>query len=342
MKAQLSKFSKPSEGYLKLMNDLELSLAKINSYSGLFKSFKASPKGFYIYGSTGSGKTTIMNAFFGALNVAKINIHFHDYFIDISRLLTKYSMEKLIKKLSQTLKVLCFDEFFIESIADARLLKDLFEGLIKNGIIIVLTSNFEPEKLYEGGFNRELIFPEFSNFLRANLQVFNLSHTFDFRETFKKNNQFHTIITPELPQNFIEETMECKGHKIKSKKLQNEVILEYEELFAKPRSVVQFIEICRHFDKIYIANFKPFTMEREDELIRFRNFIDVAYMRHNALYLQGNFSESDIFTKEMLENIKIKRTYSRLSEMSSLEFLSEESLLKRKWQTDARILLSNL
>jgi cell division protein ZapE len=341
MKEKLAKFSKPSEDYLRLMNDLELSLAKINSYSGIFKSLKTSSKGFYIHGSTGSGKTTLMNAFFSALNVAKINIHFHDYFIDISRLLTKYSMEKLIKKLSQKLKVLCFDEFFIESISDARLLKDLFEGLIKNGVIIMLTSNFEPEKLYEGGFNREAVFPNFSNFLRANLQVFNLSHTFDFRKM-NATKLRNSIVIASLPQNFIETEFEFRGHKIKCKSVQNEVIFDYHDLFGKPQSVVQFIDICRNFDKIYIANFKPFTMDREDELIRFRNFIDVAYMRHNALYLQGEFNESEVFTKEMLENIKIKRTYSRLCEMSSLEFLSEENLLKRKWQADARILLSNL
>jgi cell division protein ZapE len=344
MKSQLSQISQkynlsPSERYLNLVHELELTLAKINNYSGLFASLKASPKGFYIYGSTGSGKTTLMNAFFGALNVSKINIHFHDYFLDISRLLTKYSMKILVSKISKAVKVLCFDEFFIESIADARLLQDLFEGLIKKGVIIVLTSNFEPEKLYENGFNREVVFPNFSNFLRANLQVFNLSSNFDFRE---QNRDKTSLMVEHLPEGFTLQNLEFEGHILTCRTLQNMVIFEYGELFSKPRSVVQFIDICRHFDKIYIANFKPFTKEREDELIRFRNFVDVAYLRHNSLHLQGKFSEKEIFTEAMLEDIKIKRTYSRLSEMSSLEFLSEENLLKRKWQTEARILLNGL
>lgn len=328
-----------NSSYVKIVKELENLCLKLNSHSKIFSILKANPKGFYIYGTTGSGKTTLMNAFFSALDVPKMNIHFHDYFLDITKLLTKYSMQKLVEKLARKVKVLCFDEFFIESIADARLLKDLFEGLIKKGVIIVATSNFEPEKLYENGFNREVIFPDFSNFLRANLQVFNLSHLFDFR--LQKNHK-QSIIKTEIPDFFVPQKLEIEGHIISCKTFQHEAIFEFNELFAKPRSVVLFIDICRKFDKIYIANFKPFSEKNEDEAIRFRNFIDVAYIRHNQIFLQTTIEESQIFEAKMLENIKIKRTYSRLREMSQDEFLSSENLLKRKWQTEARKTLSSL
>ena len=329
-----------TEEYLKLASNLEILLEKLNSGSGIFAKLKANPKGFYIHGSTGSGKTTTMNYFYEALETSKkINMHFHDYFLDISKLLRKYSMKELITHFTAKIKVLCFDEFFIESIADAVLLRDLFEGLIKNGVVIVLTSNFPPEKLYEGGFNRGLVFPEFSNFLTQHLNVFHLSSKIDFRE---KNFEGTTLMVKEIPQNYELETLEFQNHKIIIKSSKNSCIIEYNELFKKPRSVNEFIYLSRKFDKIYIANFKPFQRENEDELIRFRNFIDVIYIRHNVLHLQGEFTEDDIFTKESLQNIKIKRAYSRLKEISSGEFLSERNLLKRKWHNDAREFLETL
>lgn len=329
-----------SEEYLKLTSNLEILLEKLNNGSGILAKLKASPKGFYIYGSTGSGKTTTMNHFYEALETSKkINMHFHDYFLDISKLLTKYSMKELINHFASKIKVLCFDEFFIESIADAVLLRDLFEGLIKNGVVILLTSNFPPEKLYEGGFNRELIFPEFSNFLTQNLNVFHLSSKIDFRE---KNFAGTTLMLKEIPQDYRPEILEFRSHKIAVKVYKNSCIIEYNELFKRPRSVNEFIYLSRKFDKIYIANFKPFHKENEDELIRFRNFIDVIYIRHNVLHLQGEFTEEEIFTEESLQNIKIKRVYSRLKEISSAEFLSERNLLKRKWHNDAREFLETL
>lgn len=328
---------------LELISLLESLLNTVNSKKRLFEKFRShAQKGFYIFGNTGSGKTAIMNAFFeGISTTSKLNMHFHDYFLDISKLLMRYSMEEIVTKISSRIKVLCFDEFFIESIADARLLRDLFTGLIKNRVIIILTSNFEPEKLYENGFNRDVIFPDFSNFLRDKLNIFNLSHSFDFRE---KNSKGESVLISKIPDNifnFKEEVLIFQNHRIHCKTDGKMAIFEYKELFIKPRSINEFIFVCRKFDKIYIANFCKFTSENEDELIRFRNFIDIAYIRNTVIFLQTTASLEEIFEHTLLSNIKIKRTYSRLLDMGSKAFLSNFNL-KRKWHNDARDFFENL
>jgi cell division protein ZapE len=331
-----------SNSYLQLVSKLEVLLKNFNERKGFFKKFKSIPKGFYIFGNTGTGKTTIMNMFFQDLETSrKISIHFHDYLLDISKLLTKYNLDQLISKISKKIDVLCFDEFFIESIADAKLLKELFEGLITHGIVIILTSNFPPEKLYEGGFNREIVFPEFSNFLSSHLQVFHLTAKMDFREKNFEKDRITISKIPEIP-NLKSETLEFNTYKLKCLTHNNVAVFKYEELFKKPRSINEFIFICRKFDKIYIKDFIGFTTENEDELIRFRNFIDIAYLRSVLVIIETKLSLKDIFSKKQLENIKIKRTYSRLLDMSSNLFQRATNIQKRQAHNKARDFFENL
>lgn len=344
MQSLITSFSKQnkielSSSYHKLASELDLLSYKLNSAGGVFKMLKTNPKGFYIYGNTGTGKTTLMNSFFETLEVPKLNIHFHDYFIDITRLLTKYTMKELAYKISKKIKVLCFDEFYIESIADAKLLEDLFQKLIEAGVVIVLTSNFKPDDLFKGGFNRHLVFPQFSEFLTGYLNVFNLESMHDFRYKFKTDG---TIFTNQIPNDFIPTSLEFNQNIIHGLVKNEEAIFEYKELFSKPRSANQYIFLCRQFDVIYVKNFQAFHINNEDELIRFRNFIDVAYQRHNIIKLEGSIKEEEIFTKEMLGDVKIKRTYSRIFEISSSQFSSKENMKKRVWQKEARIFLETL
>lgn len=335
------------DSYLKLINSMDLLLLHIQEKKGFLRKFRHSPKGFYIYGNTGSGKTTIMNIFFEELKIQdKINIHFHDYFIDISRLLTKYTMKQLIKKISTLVSVMCFDEFFIESIADARLLQDLVSGLIKSGVIIVLTSNFAPEDLYKDGFNRGVIFPAFSNFLRENFNVHHLSTKVDFRE--QLSIERFEIRTPLVPFKELKAlNLEFLGHTIEyftCEKTTEEgaVVFEYSELFLKPRSILEFIYIARKFDKIYIKNFTSFKEGAEDELIRFRNFIDIAYIRNTIIFFETTKKLEEIFNQKMLLDIKIKRTYSRMLEMASKSYISNTNLQKRNWNNKARDFFESL
>jgi cell division protein ZapE len=148
------------------LNNLQSSLVQkidtdLNNVDGfqLFNIIKPKKCGYYIYGKSGSGKSTVSNIIFSKASETQkyqdkcLNMHFSDYFIDISRMLSKYNYKSIAEIIGQNFKLVCFDEFFIDSIADAKIIYSLFEQLFKQKIFFVITSNFYPHDLFLGGFN---------------------------------------------------------------------------------------------------------------------------------------------------------------------------------------------
>ena len=285
--------------------------------NGFFKT--NSGRGFYLYGDTGTGKTTKMIEFFDKIEKQTtfdgIVMHFHDYCIDISKLLMRYDIKNLAFAISKQIKILCFDEFFIESIADGRLLFDLFFELLRNGVFIFVTSNFLPEELYLGGFNREVLFPAFSDFLRQQFEIVEMKSDVDYRE-----------VMFDFDKSFLNGCGFC---------------FDASDLFAKPTSQKDYIDILRLHHEVTIKNLPLLSNENEDIAIRFRNFVDLGYVRS----INISFCKDDMifFKQEMLENIKFKRTNSRLKEMSSFSYRNSKTKARKRFLADvARDFLSSL
>ena len=131
------------------------------------------PKGLYVWGSVGRGKTMLMDLFFEALPVRrKRRVHFHAFMADVHERIHAYRqrlkagevkgddpIRPVALGLSEEAWVLCFDEFTVTDIADAMILGRLFTVLFEEGVVVVATSNVEPDRLYEGGLNRTLFRP---------------------------------------------------------------------------------------------------------------------------------------------------------------------------------------
>jgi len=318
----------------------QISMQIVESYNSFCKNrgiFRAvfqnkHKKGFYIYGISGSGKTTLTNATFLQLSdaVRGVNMHFNDYFLDISRLLQKYNYKTLSQKIASKIDVLFFDEFFVESIADAKILSDLFSQLYRQGVFVVLTSNFAPEKLFEGGFNRNVVFPKFSDDIYANLEVIRINTTHDYRLDMRGTNQI-IVFTPS----------------------QNAAIFDYSALLSAPVGVKKFIEIARNYEKICISNCPApfgnvFSSKNEDEAIRFRDLIDTLYLRNCVIELQTELQADianidNLFAPQLLQKKEFIRTHSRLNEMASNSYAANP-LRKQKhlWCEQARIFFENL
>lgn len=150
--------------------------------------FKRSPlKGLYIWGEVGRGKTFLMDLFFNQIHhTSKRRIHFHAFMDEVHSRLHQMSenrqggISELIKKMSQEAKLLCFDEFQVTNIADAMIMARLFEGLFQAGVVVVATSNTNPDYLYEKGLHRERFLP-FISLLQKSMEVFHLQGEVDYR-----------------------------------------------------------------------------------------------------------------------------------------------------------------
>ncbi len=306
----------------------------LSNKKGLF----LKPKSFYIHGKTGCGKTTVMENYLLQLyeknkDAKFLAMHFHDYLLDITKLLTKNSTEKIVKEIAKNIDILCFDEFFIEAIADAKILYDILSALIKNGVSIVLTSNFAPKELYANGFNREIMFPIFSNFLEEKMVIIYVQNTPDYRISTPKQRAQITFETfQEFASAFNVKPIMAKemfevdsNHTIQvSGRFDDGIILTYKHIFKTHSSIKDYRKLARTFKHIHISNMQYFTQENEDEAIRFRNFIDILYTRGMVVSFDG-ISKIECFEEKMLENIKFKRCQSRLYEMQTKDYIFSET-----------------
>lgn len=303
------------------------------------RGFFTKAKSFYIHGKTGCGKTTILENFVAEncdnnkVQKKILYMHFHDYLLDITKLLHKNPLKKVAREISKNIDFLCFDEFFIESIADAKILYDIFFELIKSGVAVILTSNFAPDELYKDGFNRAIMFPQFSDFIREKMIVCHINNTPDYRtasdfteyqicfnDILSFATTFQVTVTKREEQIFVDNNHITKISGRFQSELQSGCILDYNVFFKTHTSIKDFRKIARTFKHIHVENMQKFTQNNEDEAIRFRNFIDILYARGTIFSCSG-LPALNLFEEKMLENIKFKRCESRLVEMETFEYI---------------------
>ncbi len=149
-------------------------------------------RGLYLWGQVGRGKTFLMNLFFSELSVErKRRAHFHAFMADVHERLHRLRRNPpggdadpltcVAQEIAQEARVLCFDEFAVNDIADATILARLFSSLLASGVVVVATSNVEPSRLYEGGRNRDLFLP-FIALLQERMDVVRLESSSDYRQ----------------------------------------------------------------------------------------------------------------------------------------------------------------
>ncbi len=318
-------------------------MQEINIKKGFFNFFtKKVPQRIYIFGDVGRGKTFLMDMLFEEINhEKKIRLHFHRFMQNLHEELKKYEgatdpLKKIVKDLSKKYKCLCFDEFYVEDIADAMLLGKFMTELFKSDLSFFATSNIAPINLYEGGLQRKLFLPAIKA-IEAACEIYHLDSNVDFRlraleksgSYFYPSNKYIEIIEEifnEITQNkkAKDSFIIINNRKIDILAFSKGVLwVNFLQICSSPRSAADYIEISKEFHTVILSDVP--IINSDDEARRFISFIDECYDRRVKLIISAAELPEKIYVKSRLEE-KFKRTISRMTEMQSKDYLSQAHL----------------
>ena len=331
-------------------------LQRFKASKKAFRRFRrqTSPKGVYMWGGVGRGKTWLMDQFFDSIPFRrKMRMHFHHFMQHVHRELNKLSgqrnpLELVADQIYQQAVVICFDEFFVSNVTDAMILSELFQKLFDRGITLVATSNIAPDGLYKNGIHRDRFIPTIE-MVKKNCVVLNVDAGVDYRlRVLKQAQLFKSPLTHDhrnwIAQRFTALTQTQKisqepiiiNNRIVETVGHTEDVLwcEFSDLCFKPRSPADFIEIANIYNTVLVSNVPHLTDYLSEGARRFIYLVDEFYDRGVKLLLTSEDSIIDIYQGEKLA-FEIERTRSRLLEMQSDEYLNAEHKLIQKTESQA-------
>ena len=303
------------------------------------------PRGVYMYGGVGRGKSFLMDCFFNAVPLKrKVRLHFHEFMREVHRELaglqgTANPLDVLGARIAKRYKLICFDEFHVADITDAMILHRLLAALFENGVGFVTTSNFRPDDLYPGGLHRDRILPAIA-LLNDRLEVLNVDNGTDYRQrTLEAVQMYHCPLGPQADQameqafNALAEShdedpvLHIEAREIRSlRKAGGIVWFDFKTLCGGPRSQNDYLEIASRFHTVLLSNVPHMPVRLASEARRFTWLVDVLYDRRVKLIMSAAVPPEELYTEGPMAH-EFPRTVSRLNEMQSREFLALEHRL---------------
>lgn len=271
------------------------------------------PKGLYMFGDVGSGKTMLMDMFYDTLphNItSKTRIHFHNFMQDVHKRLHAMKMEHgtdldavryVAADIAEKGSVLCFDEFQCTDVADAMILRSLLEALMSHGVVLVTTSNRHPNDLYKNGIQRESFIPCI-NLLKTSLRVLNLDSTTDYRKIPRPpSGVYHhpmdkaAISHADRWFRFFGDfendpphatTQQVWGRNIQIPKASGSAAMfKFDELIGRATGAADYLELMRSYHAFVVTGVPGMTHRERDLARRFITFIDAVYESRAKLVL---------------------------------------------------------
>ena len=310
-----------------------------NSFKKLFNKPDI-PKGVYMYGGVGRGKSFLMDCFYNAVPIRrKTRLHFHEFMREVHRELaglkgTVNPLDELGKRMARKFKLICFDEFHVADITDAMILHRLLAALFDNGVGFVTTSNFKPDDLYPGGLHRERILPAIE-LLNQRMEVVNVDNGTDYRRrTLEQVELYHTPLGPEADAAMNEAftrlasggdedpVLHIESREIKARRRAGGVVwFDFKQLCGGPRSQNDYLEIASQFHTLLLSDVPHMPVRMASEARRFTWLVDVLYDRRVKFILSAEVAPELLYTEGPLAH-EFPRTVSRLNEMQSAEYLA--------------------
>ena len=300
------------------------------------------PRGVYMYGGVGRGKSFLMDCFYNAVPIKrKTRLHFHEFMREVHRELRELQgivnpLDELGKRMAKRYRLICFDEFHVADITDAMVLHRLLDALFKYGVGFVTTSNFKPDDLYPGGLHRNRILPAIA-LLNEKLEVLSVDNGTDYRRrTLDHVKIYHTPLGPEadaqMTQAFTElaemhdedPVLHIESREILARrKAGGSVWFDFKMLCGGPRSQNDYLELASQFHTVFLSDVPHMPISMASEARRFTWLVDVLYDRRVKLIMSAAVEPQALYTEGPMAH-EFPRTVSRLNEMQSRKYLDLE------------------
>lgn len=308
------------------------------------------PRGIYMWGGVGRGKSMLMDLFHDCLqHPKKRRVHFHEFMLEVHGRIRDARRDTpgdpivpVSAAIAEETRVLCFDEMVVNNSADAMIMSRLFTALIAAGVTIVTTSNRAPSELYKDGLNREHFLP-FIALIEAQLDVLTLNGPTDYRlERLSGVDTWHTPNGPEataatreaffrltdyppedsahVPANDLDLGGGRKLHVPKS--LKGVAVFSFKRLCAEARGASDYLAIARNYHTVFIVGIPQLGPENRNEAARFVTLIDALYEHKVKLIASADAEPANLYQSGD-GRFEFDRTVSRLMEMQSQDYLAQ-------------------
>ena len=307
------------------------------------------PKGIYMWGGVGRGKSMLMDLFYDNLSIKrKKRAHFHEFMLDVHARIREERKKELgdpiapvAAALASEARFLAFDEMVVNNSADAMIMSRLFTALVEAGVAIVTTSNRPPDDLYKDGLNREHFLP-FIDLLKTRLDVMSLNGPTDYRrERLGGVDLWHvpngeaatealreaffrlTDYSPDDAAHVPSEELAVPGGRTLHvpKSLKGVAVFSFKRLCAEARGAQDYLSIARHFHTVVLVGIPRLSKDNRNEAARFVTLVDALY-EYKVKLLASAEAEPDALYPEGDGSFEFERTASRLIEMQSDEYLA--------------------
>jgi cell division protein ZapE len=337
---------------------------KINRLVTNFGGGKKPPRGLYVWGGVGRGKSLMMDAFYNVCTLKrKRRTHFHEFMREIHAEMkahggTEDPLDAVSDKIARQLRLLCFDEFHVSDIADAMILGRLIEMLINKGVVLVMTSNYQPEDLYPNGLQRSRFLPAI-DILKAELEVVEIAGERDHRRRILESTPvYHTPVTPAAEhalarafEAMSKATYTAHGQiTIGSREIafqrraKGVIWFAFDDLCVKARSQVDYLEIASGYHTVLISGIPQLhAKDRADVVRRLTWLVDVFYDQRVKLICSADAQPEWLVVDDrvvskvatsastkiggdatLMVSAEFGRTASRLKEMQSKDYFSRK------------------